>query len=54
MLLIWKFDYVTNLVSSNQLMEKIDNLKLHKQELSIIIYSTAVQLKYVYNFCFSI
>lgn len=52
MLLIWNFDYVTNLVMSNQLMEKVNHLKLHKQELSIIIYSTAVQLKYVYNLCF--
>ncbi|VVC36227.1 Hypothetical protein CINCED_3A003417 [Cinara cedri] len=45
MLLIWDFDYVTNLIVSNQLIEQINNLKLYKPKLSIIIYSTAVQLK---------
>lgn len=48
MLLIWDFDYVKNLIVSDQLIEKINNLKLYKTQLSIIIYSTADQLKYVY------
>ncbi|CAI6351955.1 unnamed protein product [Macrosiphum euphorbiae] len=45
MLLIWEFDYVKNLIVSYQLLNKINDIKLHKTQLSIIIYSTADQLK---------
>lgn len=47
MLLIWDFEYVINIITSNQLLEKINNFKLFKSQLSLIIYSTAEQLKYV-------
>ncbi|XP_008184545.1 crossover junction endonuclease EME1 isoform X2 [Acyrthosiphon pisum] len=45
MLIIWEFDYVKNLIVSYQLLNKINDIKLHKTQLSIIIYSTADQLK---------
>ncbi|XP_022168356.1 crossover junction endonuclease EME1-like isoform X2 [Myzus persicae] len=45
MLLIWEFDYVKNLIVSCQLLNKINDIKLHKTQLSIIIFSTADQLK---------
>lgn len=48
MLLIWNFEYTNNLITSNQLMQKINNMKLYKKQLSIIIYSSTDQLKYVY------
>ncbi|KAL5243730.1 hypothetical protein ACI65C_011140 [Semiaphis heraclei] len=44
-LLIWEFDYVKNLIVSCQLLNKINDIKLHKTQLSIIIDSTADQLK---------
>lgn len=47
MLLIWDFDYIKDLIEFDQLIETINNLKLHKAQLSIIIYSTVDQLKYV-------
>lgn len=47
MLIIWEFDCVKNLIESNHLLNKINDIKLHKTQLSIIIYSTADQLKYV-------
>lgn len=47
LLLIWDFDYVKNLIMSNQLLEKINNLKLSNLQPSIIIYCTTDQLKYV-------
>lgn len=50
MLIIWEFDCVKNLVESNQLLNKINDIKLHKTQLSIIIYSTADQLKYVLSY----
>lgn len=50
MLLIWDFEYVTNLITSNQLLEKINHLKLFKTQLSLIIYSTVDQLKYVFYY----
>lgn len=50
MLLIWEFDYVKNLIVSYQLLNKINDIKLHKTQLSIIIYSTADQLKYVLSY----
>jgi len=54
MLLIWEFDYVKNLIVSYQLLKKINDIKLHKTQLSIIIFSTADQLKYVLSYytCF--
>lgn len=45
MLLIWEFDYVKNLITSYELLNKINYIKLYKTQLSIIIYSTADQLK---------
>ncbi|KAL4121848.1 hypothetical protein QTP88_014279 [Uroleucon formosanum] len=45
MLIIWEFDCVKNLIESNHLLNKINDIKLHKTQLSIIIYSTADQLK---------
>jgi len=51
MLLIWEFDYVKNLIVSYQLLNKINDFKLHKTQLSIIIYSNADQLKYVLPYC---
>lgn len=47
MLLIWDFDYVKTIITSNQLLEKISHLKSYNTQLSIIIYCTADQLKYV-------
>jgi len=47
MLLIWEFDYVKNLITSYELLNKINDIKLYKTQLSIIIYSTTDQLKYV-------
>lgn len=47
MLLIWNFEYVKNLISSDQLIEKINDIKLHKAQLSIIIQCTGDELKYV-------
>jgi len=51
MLLIWEFDYVKNLITSYELLNKINYIKLYKTQLSIIIYSTADQLKYVLQYC---
>lgn len=48
MMLIWDFDFVKSIITSNQLLEKISHLKLHHTQLSIIIYCSADQLKYVY------
>ncbi|XP_060835314.1 crossover junction endonuclease EME1-like [Rhopalosiphum padi] len=45
MLLIWEFDYVKNLITSYELLNKINDIKLYKTQLSIIIYSTTDQLK---------
>ncbi|XP_027847299.2 crossover junction endonuclease EME1-like [Aphis gossypii] len=45
MLLIWEFDYVKNLITSYELLNKINYIKLYKSQLSIIIDSTADQLK---------
>ncbi|XP_022168365.1 crossover junction endonuclease EME1-like isoform X3 [Myzus persicae] len=50
MLLIWEFDYVKNLIVSCQLLNKINDIKLHKTQLSIIIFSTADQLKYLLSY----
>lgn len=45
MLIIWDLEKVKNLILSNQLIEQINNLKLYKKQLSLIIYSTKDQLK---------
>lgn len=50
MLLIWEFDYVKNLITSYELLNKINYIKLYKSQLSIIIDSTADQLKYVLQY----
>jgi len=49
-MLIWDFDYVKSIITSNQLLEKISHLKLYHTQLSIIIYCSADQLKYVYYY----
>jgi len=47
MLLIWDFEYVKDLITSDQLIKKINHLKCYKSQLSIIIYSSTEQLKYI-------
>lgn len=51
-LLIWDFEYLKTIVTSNLLSKKISDLKLYNTQLSIIIYCSADQLKYVYYYSY--
>ncbi|XP_025421030.1 crossover junction endonuclease EME1 isoform X1 [Sipha flava] len=45
MLLIWDFEFVKKLILSDQLIEKINFIKIYKSQLSIIIHCTTDELK---------
>ncbi|XP_050421491.1 crossover junction endonuclease EME1 [Adelges cooleyi] len=45
MLLIWDFDRIKDLISSDRLIESINNLKMYRNHISLIVYGSAEEFK---------